>query len=245
MYRMLWTAVALALLATAAPARADKCTGAKLKAVGKKEAGLLGCQAAMAKTNDASGLAACETKVKGKFFTVFGKAGSCIGDEMTCEDEADACETNLASAMTETFPSRCEATKRKAAGKLASSELGCYSKAAAKGAALDGGCISKATGKFSTALGKAGTCPDGGSPQMLVENDCVQPAVTTDGGGVVTNVCPCPGSSVGCDGVCFSGKVNDSCGVCGGNNSEVGCDGVCFSGKVNDSCGVCGGNNSC
>jgi len=49
-----------------APARADKCTGAKLKAIGKKESGLLGCQAKVAATNDSSGLSACEMKVKGK-----------------------------------------------------------------------------------------------------------------------------------------------------------------------------------
>jgi hypothetical protein len=49
---------------------------------------------------------------------------------------------------------------------------------------------------------------------------------------------------LGCDGVCGSGKVNDSCGICGGNNASKGCDGVCGSGKVIDSCGICGGNNA-
>jgi hypothetical protein len=37
------TLARLVLLATG-PARADKCRGAKLKAIGKQEAGLLGCQ---------------------------------------------------------------------------------------------------------------------------------------------------------------------------------------------------------
>jgi hypothetical protein len=191
MKRTLWTVgVAIALLATRTPARADKCTGAKLKAIGKKQSGLLGCQAKVAATNNASGLGACETKVKGKFSAAFGKAGSCIGDEMTCENTADDCETSVASAMTDTFPSRCEAAKRKAAGKLASAELRCYQKAAAKGILLEAGCIPEAESKFSTSLAKAGPCPDGGSPQTLVENDCVRPMVTTDGGGMVTDVCP-------------------------------------------------------
>ena len=189
LHRVALCAVAVIALA-AGPACADKCTGAKLRAMGQKEAGLLGCQAKVAATNDSTGLAACEMKVKGKFFGAFGKAGACIGDETTCENKADACETNVASAMTETFPSRCEATKRKAAGKLASGELRCYQKAAAKGIALEAGCIPKVEGKFSRALTMAGTCPDGGSPQALVENNCVQPAVTTDGGGMVTDVCP-------------------------------------------------------
>ena len=54
-------AVAL-LVAIAAPARADKCMGTKLKLVGKKEAGLLGCQAKVASENDSSNLTECETK---------------------------------------------------------------------------------------------------------------------------------------------------------------------------------------
>ena len=50
---------------------------------------------------------------------------------------------------------------------------------------------------------------------------------------------------VGCDGVPGSGKVNDACGVCGGNGSTcAGCDGVPNSGKVLDACGVCGGDGS-
>lgn len=36
----------------------------------------------------------------------------------------------------------------------------------------------------------------------------------------------------------------DKCGVCGGGDKDLGCDGVCFSGKVPDSCGVCGGDGS-
>jgi hypothetical protein len=51
----------------AADARADKCAGAKLKAIDKKEAGLLACQAKVAAKNDSSGLAACEGKASAKF----------------------------------------------------------------------------------------------------------------------------------------------------------------------------------
>ncbi len=73
---------ALVLLAVgAAPAHADKCTGAKLKAVGKKDSGLLGCQAKVAATGDSSGLAARETKAMGKFAAAFAKAGTCAGNQ--------------------------------------------------------------------------------------------------------------------------------------------------------------------
>jgi hypothetical protein len=183
------TAVAVLGLA-ASPVHADKCTGAKLKAVGKKEAGLLTCRSKVAARNDTSHLSACETKVTGKFSTAFARAGACVGDEARCEDIADSCDSAVAALLTDTFPSTCEATKRKAAGKVAARELGCYAKAASREAALDTSCLTKAQAKFATALSKAGTCPDGGSPQATIEQDCVQPAVTTDGGGMVTAVCP-------------------------------------------------------
>jgi hypothetical protein len=183
--------LAVLLLALAVPpAGADKCGGAKLKAMGKQEAGLLACQAKVAKKNDTSDLAACESNARTNFSTAFGKAGTCGGDEMTCETTADACESAIASALTDTFPSKCEAAKRTAAGKLARDELNCYSKAATTGVALDGTCISKATGKFATALGKAGACTDGGAPLTLVETKCVAPAVAANGGGIVSAVCP-------------------------------------------------------
>src|SRR5262245_6788672 len=109
-------AVLAVFLTVVAPARADKCTGAKLKAIGKKESGLLGCQAKVAATDDSSGLAACEAKAMTKFSSAFVKAGACAGNQTTCENVADGCEGTVAGAMTDAFPSQCEAAKRKAAG---------------------------------------------------------------------------------------------------------------------------------
>jgi hypothetical protein len=180
------------LLASGYPALADKCTGTKLTAIGKQAAGLLGCEADLAKKNDPSALAACVSKVQGKFSTAFDKAGACAGDATMCEGIAETCENTIAAALTETFPSKCEAAKRKAAGELASAELGCYATAAMKLAAVDPGCLTKAQEKLAKALTKAGTCADGGSLQSLVEAICVQPAVTVDGGAMVTDVCPAP-----------------------------------------------------
>src|SRR6185369_9060949 len=131
--RTLPLAVLLLVLAAVPAARADKCTGAKLRAIGKKESGLLACQAKVATNNDASGLSACQSKVMAKFAATFAKAGTCAGDQTTCEGIADGCESSVAGAFVDSFPSKCEASKRKAAGKLAKGELGCYSKAAAKG----------------------------------------------------------------------------------------------------------------
>src|SRR5438876_10455984 len=114
--RLVLSALVGVLALGAVPASADKCTGGRLKAIGKEEAGLMGCQAKVAAKNDASGLAACESKVQSKFATAFAKAGACVGDQTTCETNADSCETAVAAVMIDTFPSKCEAGKRKAAG---------------------------------------------------------------------------------------------------------------------------------
>ena len=52
------------------------------------------------------------------------------------------------------------------------------------------------------------------------------------------------GPDAGCDGVCFSGLVNDDCGVCVGGNADMDCAGVCFGDSALDDCGVCDGGNA-
>ena len=239
--RLVLAVVALVALG-AAPAGADQCTRAKLKAIGKKESGLLACQAKVAASGDSSGLSACESKVMAKFSHAFGNAGTCMGDQTACESIADGCESSVAGAFIDTFPSDCEVRKRKAAGKLAKGELGCYAKAATKGLPVDSVvCIPKSTMKFSVALTKAGTCPDGGSPQGFVESHCVTPAVTTDGGGVVTDVCATtptttttlpfqcsnPGTSCGTNCICLGFANPGFCGDVGGYGNSCSNDGDC------------------
>jgi len=179
----------------AASTTTEKCMGAKLKALAKKEAGLLTCRAKVAATGDSAGLGACQQKVMLKFTTAFGKAGSCAGDQTQCESYAESCDTAMAALLTDTFPSKCEAAKRKAAGKLAGQELVCWAKAAATGQSVQtGACITTAEGKFGTGVMKAGGCPDGGSPQAAIENECVYPVVAVtrpaQNGGTIEGLCP-------------------------------------------------------
>src|SRR5262249_54328483 len=153
--------VAVILLAVGAgSARADKCNGAKVKAIGKKEAGLLGCSA---KEATKSGIEPdCDTKVSGKFTPAYDKPTGCspaAPADTACETAADTdCQTAIRAVLPDgngTTASRCEAARLKAAGKLAAGELGCISKAAAKGIPVDTACITKAQGKFLAAFNKA------------------------------------------------------------------------------------------
>src|SRR5262245_5957764 len=91
---------AVALLTVAVvPARADKCTAAKLKAIANKEAGLLTCHANTVKKGDSS-LQPCVDKVEGRYAAAFPKAGSCSGLQAVCECFVKNCEASvLGSAM--------------------------------------------------------------------------------------------------------------------------------------------------
>src|SRR5438093_435815 len=108
-------AVAACLALTAGTAVADKCTAAKLKAIGKKESGLLACQAKVATKGDPSLQAACDAKVLGKFATAFAKAGTCPGMQSDCEAIADDCRDQIRAALpdgaTAATASKCESTR--------------------------------------------------------------------------------------------------------------------------------------
>ena len=272
------------LLAIGAPAYADNCNlAAKLKALGKKESRLLACQSKVDATADSSGLDACETKASDRFFVAISTTGTCNQPGMPtpcegiiecCENVADRCESSVADAFIDTFPSKCEAAKRKAAGYLAGRELRCHATAARRRQAVDPGCITRAEAKFTVAMATAGACPDGGSPLAFVEDSCVRPAVKTDAGDMVTEACPSttttsttatttttmPHQSCGiyptCGGLCPAGQncvalVNQCLcfdqGSCTG--SWPACDGACSSGGTCEAfssfCGCVTGNCPC
>jgi hypothetical protein len=189
--------VLVVLTVGAAPARADKCNGAKVRAIGKKEAGLLGCVAKEA-TQNASIEPACDQGVSGKFMPTYDRPTGCspaAPSDTTCENAADTCQSTIRGLLPDgngTTPSKCEAARLKAAGKLASDELGCYSKAAAKGVPVQPGCISKATGKFTLAFNKVSACTGDGTAsgvQTDVENDCINNMVDISGGTFVAITC--------------------------------------------------------
>lgn len=183
---------ALALLAiAAAPARADKCTAAKLITVGRKEAGLLGCYSKATAKGDTSGVATCIATVEGKYGAAFAKAGSCSGDASGCESIAEACTNVIRGALPDAGPNKCEATRLRVAGKKAAGKLICNAKAAAKGLSVDAACIQKVESRFQAAFAKTSGCTgDQTTVENAVDRDCVQ-AVRADanGGGTVGVLC--------------------------------------------------------
>ena len=194
-------ACAVLLVGTAGGQDIPKCLSGKLKAISKKEGGLLNCLAKVAAKNDPAFQAPCEASVKDKFGSAFAKAeslGPCSGEMTVCENNADVCEQNVGAAIPGT--GTCPAGALKAASKLASGELKCHSKATKTGdPTLVPPCISTAQTKFQSAIGKAnasGTCvADPTALQNMVESDCVQKQITLDTSGQVTALCPQSGSS--------------------------------------------------
>src|SRR5262245_60212717 len=189
--------VVFLMAAGAGPARADKCNGAKIKAVGKKESSLLSCSGKEA-TKGPSVQPACNDKASLKFTDKYNKPTGCVPSapsETTCENAADACQSAIRALLPDgddVNPSKCEATRLKAAGKLASGELSCVSKAASKALPIDPACISKARGKFAASFTKVSGCTGDGNPigvQTAVENNCVDPMYQNSGGNFVMILC--------------------------------------------------------
>lgn len=181
----------LALLAaTALPAQADKCTSAKLKAIAKRESGLLACAAKSAKTGDATDEAACIAKVTAKFDAAFAKAGTCTGIATDCEAIVDdQCVPGVLQLLPDAGPSDCEAARLKASGKRASSALSCFTKKPD----MQAGCQAKTEEKFVASFDKVSGCGGDGQGSTVstsIDTNCVNAVVTTDGSGVVTELCP-------------------------------------------------------
>ena len=196
--RRLLTPLALAALAAASAQAAtpDPCTQHELTMVGKTAYRSLVCYSKEAGTGISSGLAPCSASAEAKLVRAFDRyhdpftSYGCFEDDVSCKKKVEVCATSVAGAFVDAFPSHCESAKRKAAAKLARSEIACYAAAGAKEVPVDPSCIAKATAKFSAAIANAGACPDGGTPLALVEDACVRGAVVADPGGVVTQMCP-------------------------------------------------------
>src|SRR5215475_9942038 len=96
-------------------ARADKCTSLRLKAIAKRESGLLTCESKVAQKGDPSLLTACQDKVVAKFSTSFAKSGTCQGLQTDSESIANDCRDKVRAALPDgtATASKCEAARLK------------------------------------------------------------------------------------------------------------------------------------
>ncbi len=215
-------AIVLVALAVT-PAHADRCTAAKLGAVGKGEAGLLACQSRAAARGDASGVAACVATVDGRYGVAFANAGACSGDAATCKTVVAACAAVIRSDLPDAGPNRCTAMRLRVAGKLAAAKLLCNAKATSW-LSVDAACIEKADGKFRAAFAKTAGCPgDRAAIEDAVDRHCVEAAgADARGGGTAGALCdgattttttstlPCgytDATQLACGGACPAGET--------------------------------------
>ena len=250
--------LALATLG-AGTARADKCSGVKLRAIGKRESALLACQAKVA-VKGSSVEQGCDSKASSKFSTSYNKPGTCgAPDASVCEALADSCRDQLRAALPDggASPSQCEAARLQAAGRKASAKLACYAKAAIKGAPVASGCLTKAENKFTSAFNKVSGCTGDGaaaSIEALIDSACVDLLITVDNTGAVTALCPTPTTTTStttttmppsCD-VCSAGGPRDpGCSPCAtlvcASTQDPSCCSVAWDDTcVAEACTVCG-----
>src|SRR5262249_5860446 len=168
----------------------------KLRAIGKGEGSLLGCQfrAALKGPSVERG---CDKQATEKFRTIYARAGACgTPAAEVCEALVDQCRDTLRAGLPDggkSSPSRCEAARLAASGKKASAKLGCYAKAALAGVPVDAACLDRANRKFLAAFNRLTGCTGDNAAatiQALVDSACVEQLVPVDGTGRVTAICP-------------------------------------------------------
>jgi len=177
----------------AGTASADRCIGAKLSAIGKKERGLLACQARVA-VQGKRPEAACDGRAISAFEGRYDRPGACGAPASSvCETIADDCRDQVRAALPDGAPSRCEAARLRAAGRKAAAKLGCYAKAAARGIPVDSRCLTRGSATFATAFNQLNGCTGDGQAaaiELLIDSECVDQLVTVDRTGRVTAICP-------------------------------------------------------
>jgi hypothetical protein len=163
--------IALSGVLCVAVARADgasRCSGAKIKATGKKAASKLTCLSkglSKALAPDSTCLAKAEVKFSGTVVKAEAKAytdAGCLtsGDAVALESKIDTLVDDLDALVTDNgggSPNPCDAAKTKAAGKKAAAKLACHAKAVTKGLGTDSTCLAKTEVKFSSLAAKAET----------------------------------------------------------------------------------------
>jgi hypothetical protein len=182
----------------------DKCLRRRLKAFADKEAGLLSCFARVAARGNARSLRTCLQKGQGKYAAAFTRSGACSGDREICECLAENCAIAVREALPDLGPSKCEAARLRAAGKVAAGKLRCNARANARGSPVDTDCIRKVEARYQSAFGRTTGCTgDQATVQTIANLRCVSDlGGDPTGGGTVSGLC----TSHACDGADVRGR---------------------------------------
>src|SRR5262245_35684197 len=147
----------------------SKCTGAELKATGKKAKCKLSLYAKSVSKSlavDTVKLASCGDKFTASYNKAVS-AGGCLAnvDVNTIEGKVDKLFRSLQTTITTSGPgpSKCPGAELKAAGKKATCKLGLYSKAASKNLPVDTVKLASCGDKFTASSQKADTGTDCGA----------------------------------------------------------------------------------
>lgn len=177
----------------------SECLGAKLDAMGRKEAGLLSCLAGEAAKGRATGFPRCLRRVSRRFSRAFALAGDCGEGRLVCDCLTEACAIAVHLALPDAGPSRCESARLRAAGRHAVRKVRCSAQAAKAGAPVDPACLERTEAKLRAAFARTRRCTgDATTVEAIVNEQCVS-ALGGDptGGGTISELC----TSHACDGV--------------------------------------------
>ena len=217
---------------------AEKCAGAKAKALGAAVLAEAQCQA-KARTKSAAVDAACLQKAEKTLQKRFSKAGPCPGDVTAARATASSCVAAIDGATA--GAAACAARKIKAAGKQAAARSACAKKAAVKRIAIEP-CLAKGEGKLTKAVAKAdqkGACTGRAEELSAAVEACLGalpfPIACDGGAGFAT-----------CDGSCPDGLTCRPYEVfTNGASVETGCSCVDVAQGPECSGTTCGADRHC
>jgi hypothetical protein len=171
----------------------DQCIADKLIALGKRESGLLKCEAKLAARGNSDSYTSCIAKVDSKFQEAFAEAGACSGAETTCTQKTDDCVSIVRYELPD-GASACEGVRLKAAARKALALAKCMAAAADSGEPIDvapGGCVERAEQSFQRTFAKVSGCTgDALDVSHAVNLRCASDLLELDRSTNILGICP-------------------------------------------------------
>jgi hypothetical protein len=189
-FKIAWLAASLLVSIFATEGYADRCSGAKLRALAKYEIATFSCAT---QPSASKRRARCQAKALRTLQNTFDRAGTCGGSAADCVPSADTCERGIAASFGGT--GACRASALRAAQKFLKAHLACYARAAAHNAPLNNQCTPQAQATFVSTMRK--TAHKGCNASMLSYDSmqsqtqlfCVENLIRASSAGAIGSVC--------------------------------------------------------